>query len=97
MDIKNLYVNISINYTLNITNKLLKNNRVDKCIIKEIMYILKMIINQNYFQYNDKFYRPKLSVAMGSPLSSTMAEIFLQDLEQNICWKVEKSYIIIDT
>jgi hypothetical protein len=62
---------------------LLKANHIDKNIKKEIMSILKMILNQNYFQYNEKFYKPKSGVAMGSPLSSTMAEIFLQHLEQS--------------
>jgi glycyl-tRNA synthetase beta subunit len=42
-----------------------------------------MITNQNYFQYKGKFYKPTTGVAMGSPLSSILAEIFLQDLEQN--------------
>ena len=59
-------------------------NRIDKNIIDEIMSILKMILNQNYFQYNDKFYKPNSGVAMGSPLSSIMAEIFLQHFEQRI-------------
>jgi hypothetical protein len=56
---------------------------VDKWITKEISFILKMIMNQNYFQYDDKFYKPKAGVAMGSPISSTMDEIFPQDLKQN--------------
>jgi hypothetical protein len=55
MDIKDLYVNIPINDTLYITNNLLKQNHTDKAITKEIMAILEMILNQNYFQYNDKF------------------------------------------
>jgi hypothetical protein len=42
-----------------------------------------MITNQNYFQYDDKYYKPKSGVAMGSPTSSTMAEIFLHGLEQH--------------
>jgi hypothetical protein len=83
MDIKDLYVNIPVNDTLLVTNKLLKENHRDKNIIKEIMSILRMILNQNYFQHNEKFYKPRYGVAMGSPLSSTMAEIFLQRLEQN--------------
>jgi hypothetical protein len=83
MDINDLYVKIPINYTLNITNKLLKNNHADEYIIRVIMSILEMIMNQNYFQYDRKCYKPKSGVAMGSPLSSTTAEIFLQDLEQN--------------
>jgi hypothetical protein len=50
---------------------------------KEISAILKMIINQNYFQYNGRFYKSATGVVMGSPLSGTFAEIFLQELEQN--------------
>jgi hypothetical protein len=42
-----------------------------------------MIMDQNYFQYENKFYKPTTGVAMGSPLSSILAEIFLQDLKQN--------------
>jgi hypothetical protein len=51
MDIKDLYVKIPINYSLNIANKLLENNRVREHIIREIMSIVRMITNQNYFQY----------------------------------------------
>jgi hypothetical protein len=40
-------------------------------------------MNQNYFQYEDKYYKPESGVAMGSPISSTMAEIFLQEIEQH--------------
>jgi hypothetical protein len=42
-----------------------------------------MTTNQNYIQYEGKFYKPKSGVAMGSPLSSTMAEMFLQGLDKN--------------
>jgi thermostable 8-oxoguanine DNA glycosylase len=49
MDIKDLYVNLPINQTLNITKKLLQNNRVDEHALKEIMSILTLIMNQNYF------------------------------------------------
>jgi hypothetical protein len=55
MDIKDLYVNIPINHTLFATNNLLKANNIDKNIKKEIMSILKMILNQSYLQYNEKF------------------------------------------
>jgi hypothetical protein len=47
------------------------------------MFTLRMITNQNYFEYEGKFYKPNLGVAMGSPLSGILAEIFLQDLEQH--------------
>jgi hypothetical protein len=82
VDIEDLYVKIPINFTLNIVNKRLINKRIDTGIRKELMLTLRMITNQNYFQYEGKFYKPNLGVAMGSPLSGLLAEIFLQDLEQ---------------
>jgi hypothetical protein len=72
---------------------------MDKCITKQIMFMLKMIMNQNYFQYDDKFYKPKSGVAMGSPLPNTMDEIFLQNLKQNRIkhlLEYKKSYSITD-
>jgi hypothetical protein len=50
MDIKDLYVKTLINHTLNIANKLLNNNNVDEHITGNIISILKMIMNYNYFQ-----------------------------------------------
>jgi hypothetical protein len=49
MDIKDLYVNLPVNQTLNITKKFLQNNRVEEHVLIEIMSILKLIMNQNYF------------------------------------------------
>jgi retron-type reverse transcriptase len=84
LDIKDVYVNIPIDTTISITKKLLKDNRVDDQIANELINILKTLLHQNYFQYDGKFYRPKTGTAMGSPLSSIIAEIFLQQLEQQI-------------
>jgi hypothetical protein len=47
----------------------------------KISFRVHMITNQNYFQYEGKFYKPTTGVPMGSPLSSRLAEIFLQDIE----------------
>ena len=43
--------------------------------------MLRTILRQNYFAFQDNRYQPDKGVAMGSPLSGTMAEIFLQNLE----------------
>jgi hypothetical protein len=84
LDTKDLYVNIPIDTTINITKKPLKYNNVDGQIAKEIINNLEALLHQNYFQYEGKFYKPKTGIAMGSPLSSIIAEIFPQHLEQQI-------------
>jgi hypothetical protein len=38
-------------------------------------------MSQNYFNFADNIYQPQKVIAMGSPISSTTAEIFLQYYE----------------
>jgi hypothetical protein len=38
-------------------------------------------MEQNYFQYNDQYFKPEKGIAMGSPISGTTAEIYLQSIE----------------
>jgi hypothetical protein len=76
-DIKDLYLNIPIDKILKITEiQLLKNN--DKHKTKQTITILKTILVQNYFTFHDTIYHPNKRVAMESPISGTMAKIFLQ-------------------
>jgi len=78
-DVKDLYTNVPVDKTLKITEiQLLKNN--DKHKTKQIITILKSILAQNYFTFHDTIYHPNKGVAMGYPISGTMAEIFLQHI-----------------
>jgi len=76
LDIKDLYVNIPINETISTTRtQLLKHN--DQLTTNQICTVLGTILGQNYFTFQDHCYQPDRGVAMGSPLSGVMAEIFL--------------------
>jgi hypothetical protein len=80
-DTKDLYVNIPIEEALEITKSmLLKNN--DAHVTQEIMTLLETVLSQIYFIFQNKIYQPETGVSIGSPNSSTIAEIFL-----NI-WKI---------
>jgi hypothetical protein len=46
------------------------------------MYIIKDYTKTELFEVNNKFYQPNKGVAMGSPISGPLAEIFLQYHEQ---------------
>jgi hypothetical protein len=75
-DIKDLYVNTPIEETIKITEiQLLNYNDATKT--KEIINTLRTIMTQNYFSFQDTIYHPNKGIAMGSPISGTMAEIFL--------------------
>jgi len=77
-DIKDLCVNIPIEETVDTIKSLhiLKNN--DLQITDQILSLMKLVLLQNYFTFLNKIYQPEKGVAMGSPVSSTNAKIFLR-------------------
>jgi hypothetical protein len=75
LDIKDLYTNLAIHNITNITKLWLDKNNNQGTNAKQILELIKVIINQNYFQYNDKYFKPIQGIAMGSPLSSTLARV----------------------
>ena len=81
MDIKDLYVNLPIQGIIKSTKYWLNKSSNNEEIIKQVLNILQTIMKQNYFQYKDKLYQPEKGIAMGSPISSTMAESYLQYIE----------------
>lgn len=82
LDITNLYTNIPVNTTIEIIKTNLENNStMDSKHIKELITMLKTVLEQNYFIFNDSYYIQEDGLAMGSPLSSIMAEVYLNHVE----------------
>jgi predicted CoA-binding protein len=83
LDVEDLYVNIPIRETTHFTRaQILRNN--DKRTTNQIIDLLETILKQNYFSFQGQIYQPDKGVAMGSPISGTMTEVFLQRLEKTI-------------
>jgi hypothetical protein len=84
LNIKDLYVNLPIQNILHITRLWLNKRNNINTITEQTLYLRKLILKQNYFQYNNQFTPPppKKSIAMGSLISNTIAEIYLQILEE---------------
>jgi hypothetical protein len=83
-DIKDLYVNIPIEEITNITKTQLTHRKIDDTKITQTCLLLGMIMKQNYLQFDQRFYQPNKEIAMGSPISGLIAEIFLQHYEQHL-------------
>ena len=79
-DIKDLYVNIPIPETFAITKQLVSEHNEEK-ITTQILMLLETVLHQNYLSFQNNTYQPEKGVSMGSPISNTVAEIFLQYLE----------------
>jgi hypothetical protein len=84
LDIRDLYVNIPIKEMLHITETILQNNNTEKELAQQIILLLNIILNRTYFQYHNNFHQPNKGVSIESPISSTIAEIFLQYHEELI-------------
>jgi hypothetical protein len=76
-DIKDLYVNTPICKTLNVTKNLLLEHN-DENITKQMISPLHIILQQNYFSFQNNIYQPNKGIAMGSPISGIITEIFLK-------------------
>ena len=79
LDVDSLLPNIPLKGTINICTNLLYNNvhameRINK---SEFENLLSLANQESYFMLNYILYKQKDGVAMGSPLGSTMANVFL--------------------
>ena len=53
LDIKDLYVNLPVQIILHITKFWLNKHKNISSITEQTLYLLKVILKQNYFQYNN--------------------------------------------
>jgi hypothetical protein len=81
-DIENMYTNIPQAEIINIINNIIQNIQgIETNVQKEIIHILEIIMEQNYFQFNQEYYKQVDELAMGAPTSSILAEIYIQNME----------------
>jgi hypothetical protein len=96
-DIKDLYVNIPTDDTPTITKALLKKHN-DPQTTTQLLTLLETILQQNYLTFQDRIYKPEKGVSMGSPISNTIAEIFLQHFESILMKQlIETKHIVYYT
>ena len=90
LDVIGMYPNIPIpeaikatKEALNANTKLLNRN---KTIYNPtaVLELLDLVLNENFFQFNQKFYHQKHGIAMGTPCACTVADTF-------ICFFMEKA------
>nr|XP_022904588.1 uncharacterized protein LOC111416729 [Onthophagus taurus] len=85
-DVTNLYTNVPVNETLNIAKHIIEE-KVDSKNVEHIFNLLKICTEQNFCQFNDKFYQYNEGLPMGSPLSGLLSDIFLNSIENKILHK----------
>ena len=88
LDITNMYTNIPIKDTIQILNNLLISNKtLDNLQIKELLQLLQVILKQNYFSFNNQYFSQNDGLIMGCPLSSLLADIYINYFENQYCYE----------
>lgn len=67
-----------------IERKLYQTKEFNQLEICDIIKLLLFINETNYFQLNNNAYRQKYGMPMGPPLSSTLAEIMMQQIDNTV-------------
>jgi hypothetical protein len=92
-----MYTNIPTSELKSITTNILNNDHyTSKEEKEELLYILDMILKQNYLQFNNQFYKQNEGLTMEAPTSATLAETFIQHLEHTVIYKILKKHQIVD-
>jgi hypothetical protein len=82
LDIKDMYVNLPITGIMQTASYWLnKHNNHNKQLTEQALNMINTTVKHNYFQFEDQIFHVEKGIAMGSPISSTIAEIYLQYLE----------------
>ncbi|KAI5724687.1 hypothetical protein M8J77_005960 [Diaphorina citri] len=92
-DVVDMYTSIPRDHLLTILKSNLENKKsLNSDEINELVNMVKLVINENYFEYNGKFYVNNKGLAMGAPLSSILSEIYLQHIENEYILKPNNPY-----
>ena len=82
-DVKSLFTSIPLQLALDCTENAIKNSTVELPLpTDDIMDLLNLCLTSTYFQYNGKHYKQLHGTAMGSPVSVFVAEIIMQNIEE---------------
>jgi hypothetical protein len=78
LDIKDLYVNVPTNEISRIIHIWLQYNNIEKTVQLQTIQTIETVLKQNYYKHNNTIYLPQKGIAMGSPISGIISELFLQ-------------------
>ena len=85
LDVVSLYTNIPLTLAKEVIRK--KWDEIKKFTdipLLEFLAAIDMTLNSTYFLYNEKYYKQIEGCAMGASISSVIAQLVLEDLEENI-------------
>ena len=85
-DVSSLFTSVPIDLALNIIMDLLDKDHTLKertvLAVNDIPLLLEFCLKNTYFSFQDQFYEQVEGAAMGSPVSTIIAKLYMEHLEQ---------------
>lgn len=81
LDVTNLYTNVPVEEVKEIVKEHLITNNIDQEILNNYVSLLDICLQQNVCIFNDKKWKQLDGLAMGSPISCLLADIFMDNFE----------------
>ena len=85
-DVTDLYTMIPRNGALDALGRFLVQNstsgKIGNLSVDTILKLARLVLDTNYFVYDDKYYRQIKGGAMGSPFTMTLANVYMLEWEQ---------------
>ena len=82
-DVSNLFPSIPTSECLTLVNSLLFRSALPDYVVDDLFSLLRVTLEQNFFMFDQKIFEQPSGLAMGSPLSPFLAEVFMNNLEVN--------------
>ena len=85
LDVSSLYTNIPHNDGLDACRRFLTSDTYtrNQLPVECILSLIRLVLENNHFQFNNDNYLQKMGTAMGSPMAPAYASLFMGKLEQD--------------
>jgi hypothetical protein len=84
-DVTSLYPSVPLQESIEILqNILITEKHIDPLVATSLINDLRLLVKQNYFNFEDHYYLLKDGSPMGSPISGYLAEVWLQEFEKTV-------------
>ena len=82
-DFESLYTNIDLNHALNVISEFMSKKQLGiELNIIGFNTLLKLVFENNFFTYNENYYKQVIGIAMGTKCGPSIANIYISCLEE---------------